>query len=167
MASPRRLGRSKTRGVGWAQHGLAVIARLADQNPATQAFLVTAFATTDAVRQAFHDGATDYLEKTPILEAILLRKVDLAGKAAERAMGTPNQAQRELRSAWQEAKTSTHSQRKGSALERTIKLLFESIPGFRHARTNVKNDMEEIDVLVMNRSTEPLLTRQGDFFVVE
>jgi hypothetical protein len=65
------------------------------------------------------------------------------------------------------ARTSTHPQAKGAALERVVRRLFESVPGLHHARTNVANDTEEIDVLVMNQSTQEVIRRQGDVLVVE
>ena len=147
--------------------GLALIQRLAGSAPATQSILVTAFATRESVERAFASGATDYLEKTPILPALLRLKLPGLCKVAARSLDDAPAREAELKTTWAAAQTEPHPQRKGRLLETTVRLLFESIPGFTHARTNAANETEELDLLVMNRSTDPLLARQGDFVVVE
>jgi len=159
----------KLEGAGGRDLGLSLIGRLAGQNPAARIFLVTAFATKEAVIQAFANGGADYLEKGPILEPLLRKKVAAAAELASKALDDQGREAREteLREVWRRAQTEKGSQLKGKLLERAVRLVFESVPGLRHAATNARNETEEIDVLVMNRSTDPLLSRQGDFFVVE
>lgn len=159
----------KLEGPGGRDLGLSLIGRLAGQNPAARIFLVTAFATKAAVIQAFAAGAADYLEKGPILEPLLRRKVAGAAELASRAIDDLGKEAREkeLQEVWARAQTERGAQLKGRLLEQTVRLVFESITGFRHARTNVHNPTEEIDIIVANHASEPLLARQGDFFVVE
>lgn len=156
----------KLEGGGGRDLGLSVIDRLARAEPYTRLVLVTAYATREAVERAFRSGASDYLEKGPILEPLLRIKVRQLATDAERALGFRDR-EAELRAEWSRARTSPSSQEKGAALERTVRWLFESIPGLNHARTNVQNETEEIDVLVMNQSSHELLRRQGDVFVIE
>jgi CheY-like chemotaxis protein len=156
----------KLEGGGGRDLGLSAIERLARMEPYTRLILVTAYATREAVERAFRAGASDYLEKGPILEPLVRIKVRQLAQDAAAALGSPER-EAELRADWQLARTSTNSQQKGAALERVIRWLFESVPGLHHARTNLANETEEIDVLVMNQSTHELLRRQGDVFVVE
>lgn len=159
----------KLEGPGGRDLGLSLIGRLATRSPASRLFLVTAFATREAVERAFRNGASDYLRKDDILEPLLRIKVREAIAVAERAMGTLDREAQDalLRATWEGARTERDPQRKGALLEQAIRHLFETIPGLTHARTKVVNPTEEIDVLVTNRSTDPLLSRQGDFIVVE
>jgi CheY-like chemotaxis protein len=156
----------KLEGGGGRDLGLSIIERLARAEPYTRLVLVTAYPTREAVERAFRAGASDYLEKGPILESLLRIKVRQLTADAERALGSVDR-EAELRTEWTRATTSRDRQEKGAALERVVRMLFESIPGLHHARTNVQNETEEIDVLVMNQSSHELLRRQGDVFVVE
>jgi hypothetical protein len=134
--------------------------------PYTRIVLVTAYATREAVERAFRSGASDYLEKGPILEPLLRIKVQQLATDAAAALGN-REREAELHADWAMARTSEHPQTKGAALERVVRRLFESVPGLHHARTNVANDTEEIDVLVMNQCSHEVLRRQGDVLVVE
>lgn len=160
----------KLEGPGGRDSGLGLLPWLRDHVPSARALLVTAYPHEAAVERAFREGVFDYLQKgTAIFEPLLRVKVRQAAEAAALAWGRrPAEAlEAELRATWADALAERQSQRKGSLLERAVRLLFETIPGFTHARTNVGNETEEIDVLVTNRSTDPLLARQGDFLVVE
>lgn len=159
----------KLEGPGGRDLGLSLIGRLAKQNPTSRILLVTAFATEKAVIEAFANGASDYLEKNAILEPLLHRKVALLAKDAIQAMGDASLSEREkeLQDVWTRALTATDANRKGKALEDTVKHLFTLIPGMHHARTNARNQTEEIDVIVTNRSNDAFLQRQGDFIIVE
>ncbi len=156
-------------GPGGRDLGLSLLRRIADTCPTARTLLVTGFATNEAVNRAFSNGASDYLEKTEPLEALLRAKLPDLVAASERALGEEDRGAQEaaLTEAWKRARTDTNPQAKGAALEETVKRIFESIPGFAHARTNASNRLEEIDVLVTNRSADPFLGRQGDFIVVE
>ncbi|MEQ1569602.1 MAG: response regulator [Myxococcota bacterium] len=156
----------KLEGGGGRDLGLSAIDRLARGEPYTRLILVTAYATREAVERAFRSGASDYLEKGPILEPLVRIKVQLLAEDAARALGSPER-EAELRADWSLARSSPHPQQKGAALERTVRGLFQSVDGLQHARTNVANGTEEIDVLVMNQSVHEVLRRQGDVFVVE
>jgi hypothetical protein len=45
--------------------------------------------------------------------------------------------------------------------------VFRSISGFEHAQVRRQNDLEEIDVLVQNSSTDPFWQREGSYVLVE
>lgn len=42
-----------------------------------------------------------------------------------------------------------------------------AVPGFEHAQVNRENELEEIDVLVQNRSSDPFWQREGGYVLVE
>jgi restriction endonuclease Mrr len=46
-------------------------------------------------------------------------------------------------------------------------VLFKSIPGFEQITPRVRSAAEEIDLTVMNQSTDPLWSKESPFFLVE
>ncbi len=153
----------KLEGPGGRGLGLSLIGRLLAEQPTAQAVLVTGFASSEAITRAFSAGASDYFEKNRLLESRLRAKLPVLVAASEHARGELDveEAEALLRAAWARAQRETHSQRKGAALEEAVQRLFSSVPGFTHTRTNASNATEEIDVLVTNRSSDPLLQRQN------
>lgn len=156
----------KLEGGGGRDSGLGLLPWLRDNVPATRTIIVTAYASREAVERAYREGAFDYLEKRDVLEPLLRIKVRAAAELARASLDDADR-ERGLRDAWSGARTEQDPQEKGALLERTVQLLFSSIPGMHWARTNAANANEEMDVLVTNQSTNPLLQRQGDFIVVE
>lgn len=144
--------------------GLSLIRQIGERHPPTRVIVITAYASAAAVARAFAEGVDDYLEKrSEVLEHLLRIKVRHAAHAAERAMEGADLTAREsaLHEAWNAARSEADPQRKGALLEDTVRRLMESLPGLTHARTNAANELEEIDVIVANRSPDPLLSRQG------
>ena len=132
--------------------------------------IVTAFAAPDVIERAFALGAYDYLEKGRNFTALLRAKVRNASEAVrERRLGELDAGGREteLQAAWIAATTETDRPRKGKLLEQFMLLLFRTIPGFHHVRTNVRNEIEEVDLLIRNESQDPLWSKEGPFFLAE
>lgn len=157
-------------GPGGRDVGLSVLRQLSDLFPPAQLFIVTGYGTREAVERAFREGAVDYVEKnTVIMEPLLRIKVRAAVQVASRAIDGEGAAIREarLRESWAGARVDKNQQQKGRLLEQAMRDLFESVPGFTHARTNVQNETEEIDLFLANRSMDPTLAQQGTFIVVE
>ncbi len=46
-------------------------------------------------------------------------------------------------------------------------LLFKTIPGFHQTTPNRQNDIEEIDLLIQNASTDPFWSKESPYFLAE
>ena len=149
--------------------GLALIAQVQALAPFCKIIVVTGYAAPEAVERAFASGAYDYLEKAGVFEALLVAKVRNAVEvASERRRAARSHAEtvRELSRLWQEARSEADRHRKGLLLEELVKLLFGATAGFEHVITRVASDIEEIDIVVENRSLDPLWQKDGAQFVI-
>jgi DNA-binding NarL/FixJ family response regulator len=156
-------------GPGWSgSDGVDRMPALLGRWPLSRVVVVSGAVTETVVRRAFQAGATDILEKnqTGVLFEMLRHKVRAAAEQAERDfVAYPPTRERELKEAWLAARTETHRQRKGEALERAVTLLFGSIPGLTGFQRTF-NGTEEFDVYVQN-DTVGFLQQQGPVWIVE
>jgi Restriction endonuclease len=56
---------------------------------------------------------------------------------------------------------------RGRDLERLMKAVFESVPGFVDVIANVHSSTEEIDLILRNESSDPFWSQQGPFIMIE
>lgn len=159
----------RLRGPGGGDTGLDLIERIARLAPFAKTIVVTGYATPGSVERAFELGVYDYMEKSGPFETLLGARIRNAVEVTSerrRAALSRDAAARELRSAWDLARTEPDRHRKGFLLEELIKLLFRATPGFEYVTTRVSNDIEEIDVVVENRSEDPLWKQDGGQYIV-
>lgn len=157
-------------GPGGGESATALIGELSGRFPEAKAIVITGFARKELVRAALNAGAWDYLQKDDFLQYLLATKVRQAAEiAVERRLAHASQPDVEnaLQNAWKEAQTARDRHRKGAALEQTLRFLFQSLPGLSHVRTNWQSDVEEIDLVVRNESTDPYLQKEGSLFLIE
>lgn len=160
----------KLQGSGGPDTGLDLITESRSRAPGAKVLLVTAYASKEAVERAFREGAYDYLEKTPVFEAMLHVKVRNAMEVvSERWLATLDLDGTELaiREEWATAQAERDRNKKGLLLERLVALLLKSIPGFDRLDTRLRNETEEIDVLVQNESTDPFWQKESPYILVE
>jgi len=160
----------KLRGPGGPDEGVDLAAEAARLAPAAKVIVATAYADRNAIQRAFSLGVYDYLRKDEYFEEFLRVKVRNAMEVwRERALALLDHAAREksIVQTWADARNEAHPQKKGQLLEQLMQLLFRSIPGFGHARVNRQNDLEEIDVLVRNESTDPFWSKEGAYLLAE
>lgn len=160
----------KLQGPGGPDTGLDLIAESRSRAPGAKVLLVTAYASKEAVERAFREGAYEYLEKTPVFEAMLHVKVRNAMEVvSERWLATLDLDGTELaiRETWAAAQVEGDRNKKGFLLERLVALLLKSIPGFDRLDTRLRNEVEEIDVLVQNESTDPFWQKESPYILVE
>jgi len=160
----------KLEGPGGTDSGLELIAEIARRAPSAKTILVTAYATTPAIQRAFREGVYDYLQKDEFFTALLVAKLRNAMEVvrAQRFGGlTHAESEAEIADTWSAVQTEADSNRKGTLLENLIVLLLQTIPGFRNASTRRKNEIEEIDVVVRNESTDPIWINEGSYILVE
>ena len=160
----------KLQGPGGADTGLDLIAESRSRAPGAKVLLATAYASKEAVERAFREGAYEYLEKTPIFEAMLRVKVRNAMEVvSERWLATLDLDDTELaiRETWAAAQVEHDKNKKSILLERLVALLLKSIPGFERLDTRLRNSVEEIDVLVQNGSTDPFWQKESPYILVE
>ncbi len=156
-------------GPGGGDVGLDLITPLVEATPSSRVLVVTGFANEHAIAHAFGRGAWDYLVKDRVVLPLLRHKVRQAADAAEAAMAARplSEIEAELAQTWASARTETDSHLKGRQLERTLQLLFQTLPGLAEARRDLRPVGEQLDVVVRNESDDPFLHRQGDLFLVE
>jgi ActR/RegA family two-component response regulator len=149
--------------------GLDMIAEIRQRAPNAKIIMATGYAASPAIERAFDAGVYDYLEKTDIFDTLLRVKVrNIFALVREQWLSMLDAEGREadLHARWQEARTETNPNRKGKLLEDVMVLLFRSVPGW-HTEANVTNDMEEIDVVIRNQSSDPIWSSEGTFLIAE
>jgi ActR/RegA family two-component response regulator len=149
--------------------GLDLLPWLTQRQPEARVILVTGYATPKAVRQAFQHGAHDYLEKGDLLGPLLRAKLGDAARLSGLAYGERERVHTaaDLLARVEAAAVERDPQRKGALLEQAVRAIFQSIEGFSYVRTNVRNPLQEIDLVVRNDATDPVLAREGSLIVVE
>lgn len=161
----------KLQGAGGPDIGLDLIAEAARRAPGAKAFLVTAYATRPAIAHAFREGAYDYLQKDEFFTALLtpkLRNAIQAVRAQRLAELTSAETEADIRDTWDAALRETNPNRKGKLLEDLMVLVFKTVPGFHQTMPNRRNDVEEIDLLIQNASTDPFwINERSSYILVE
>jgi CheY-like chemotaxis protein len=160
----------KLHGPGGSDTGFDLLKEARDRAPGARVMIVTAFATDPAIRDAFEQGAYDYLEKTPRLPALLQAKIASAWGAireAKLAQLAAEQREEEISETWSAVRHEQDSQVKGAQLENLTVLLLQTIGGFVRAEVRRRNEIEEIDVLVANESDDAGWRRESQFILFE
>ena len=160
----------KLKGAGGPDTGLGLIARIHELAPFVETIVVTGYASPEAIERAFELGIYDYLVKNGAFEALLRAKVRNALEVAtERRASARSRDElvRGLQAQWDRARAEVNGNRKGRLLEDLVKDLFRATPGFERVRTRLNNEIEEIDVVVENRSGDPLWKSDGAYLLAE
>lgn len=153
-----------------ADIGVDLLNEVALRAPGAKAIMVTAFATPESIRRAFSAGAYDYLEKTGQFSTLLRVKVaNAVASVRDRRLANLGDAaaERAIAELWQTVRTETDSHRKGKVLEDLLLVVFRSIPGFTRVWNRLTNELEEIDILLRNESTDPFWVKEGAYFLFE
>lgn len=159
----------KLHGPGGSDDGLELIAQVHSLAPFAKTIVVTAYAAHDAIERAFRLGVYDYLVKNGAFDALLRAKVRNAVEVtSERRLATLSKEAvvHQLLETWMRARTEPDRNRKGSLLEELVRLLFRATPGFERVETRLANDVEEIDIVVENRSADPIWMKDGSPYVL-
>lgn len=149
--------------------GLDLLAEIARRAPGAKTILVTAYATPSAITRAFQEGVYDYLQKDELFGVLLLAKLRNAIQAVRaQRIGelTSEEAEEAIRETWTAVETETDPNRKGKLLEDLMVLLVKTVPGFHQADARRRNDVEEIDVIIRNESTDPFWVNERTSYVL-
>lgn len=160
----------RLRGADGPNSGLDLLDEVSRRSPGAKTIVITAYAESDAIERAFAQGAFDYLEKTEVLDALLRVKLRSAWDSVRaRDAGALARAQldAELRETWRAASSEADRNRKGALLEEAIDTLFRTMAGFVVADKRRRNDIEELDLIVRNESTDPFWRHEGAYILVE
>ncbi|MDO9015767.1 MAG: response regulator [Deltaproteobacteria bacterium] len=160
----------RLRGSSDGNSGLDLLDQIRTRAPFAKVIVVTGFADPVSVQRAFDRGAWDYLQKDSLLTPLLRVKVRNAMELwRERMLGALSKDKREeeIASTWKQAQAEGNPQAKGKLLETLMLLIFRSVPGFERSEVNVQNDLEEIDVVVQNGSTDPVWQKEGTYLLAE
>jgi ActR/RegA family two-component response regulator len=159
----------KLKGAGGPDTGLELIARIHELAPFVETIVVTGYAAPEAIERAFKLNVYDYLVKNGAFEALLRAKVRNALEVTtERraAARSRDELVHGLRATWERVRTEADRNRKGKLLEELVKDLFRATPGFEKVKTRLDNEIEEIDVVVENRSDDPLWKNDGASYLL-
>jgi CheY-like chemotaxis protein len=159
----------KLQGPGGPDTGLDMLREAAIRAPRAKAFLVTAYATERAIARAFAEGAYDYLQKDEFFSSLLAPKLRNAVDAVRaRSMAELSSAETEaqIRATWGAAEAERDGNRKGKLLEDLMVLLFKTVPGFHQTTPRRQNEIEEIDILIQNASTDPLWVNERTSYIL-
>ena len=85
----------------------------------------------------------------------------------ELASLTSDETERAIQGSWAQLRAEVDKNRKGRALEDLLALLLKTIPGFDRLDTRLRNEIEEIDIVVQNNSTDPLWQKESPYLLVE
>jgi ActR/RegA family two-component response regulator len=156
----------KLQGSGGPDSGFDLLARLQTQVPLAKTIVVTGYMRPDAIEQAFRLGAYDYIVKNGGFEAMLRAKVKNAIEVTQaRRLVVADRAS--LRAHWISTLAAKDPNRKGRMLEELVKLLFRATPGFEQVDTRLDNGIEEIDIMIANRSKDPIWANDGIYILGE
>lgn len=150
--------------------GVDLLTEVSTRAPGAKAIMVTAFATPESIRRAFAAGAYDYLEKTGQFSTLLRVKVaNAVASVRDQRLASLGDAAAEqaIVELWRGVRTETNPQRKGKLLEDLLLVVLRSIPGFTRVSNRVTNELEEIDILLRNESTDPFWVKEGAYFLFE
>jgi ActR/RegA family two-component response regulator len=159
----------KLQGEGGPDSGLDLIGEAARRAPGAKAFLVTAYATRAAITRAFREGAYDYLQKDEFFSALLapkLRNAVEAVRALRMAELSGDETEATIRETWAAAESEKDANRKGKLLEDLMVLIFKTVPGFHQTTLRRQNELEEIDLLIQNASTDPLWVNERTSYIL-
>jgi CheY-like chemotaxis protein len=156
-------------GAAGSDEGLALIEEVQRRSPGAKIIIVTGYASPEAIERAFAAGIYDYVEKTESVHTLLRAKVrnaiELAREQWLTSMNSDEAAER-LAQLWADARKETTAARKGRLLEDLVELLLKQIPGFVIA-VRRRSDDEEFDLVVRNESSDPLWSKDSQYFLVE
>lgn len=152
--------------------GIDVLGKVLDRAPSLKPIIITAYADSDSVERAFQRGAYDYVEKTDfaVFEALLLAKIRNAVeplREARIAALVNGEREAQLGTLWRQVQAEKNPQKKGALLEELLLILWRSVAGFEKTSRNQQNQDEEIDLVVMNQSSDEFWRKESSFFLVE
>jgi len=158
----------KLQGFAGPDSGLDLLSELQRRRPEAKILIVTGYANPTSVERAFAAGAHDFLEKSAALPAILkakLRNLTALYRAEQQAHLSREGLHQLFRSALSEENT----QRKGKLFEDFVASLFRSIPELFSIAGDPRrrNDIEEIDLILINRSKDPPWSGEAPYILAE
>ncbi|MFM7204274.1 MAG: response regulator [Myxococcota bacterium] len=158
-------------GPGSASTAANMLPELGLRVPAARVIVITGYAEPITMRAAFAANAWDYLQKDKFLSILLPRRVNdavVAARDRKLRWASSERLEKDLRTSWAEAQQTTlDANIKGRRLEQTMALLFRTLPGLADVKTNLRNEVEELDLVITNESTDPVLSKEGSYILVE
>jgi len=149
--------------------GIDLVAEISQTG--AKVILVTAYADAEMAERALLEGAYDYLQKDNLkmLRTLLRFKVrsatELARERRLSALSLPAQ-ERELREFWATVQSEKNSQRKGLLLEELMMRIFKTLSGLANITLHGRSKDEEIDLIVINESTDPFWSRENSQYIL-
>lgn len=161
----------RLRGSEGPNDGLDFFSEIQRRASFAKIIVVTGFAERHPIKEAFAAGAYDFMAKQgPQFQALLQAKVRNAIELTrERRLAAMDDArvEAEIKSVYARVGTEKDGHRKGALLEELMVLLFKSIRGFGGVSTRRRSDIEEIDLVIPNESSDPVWQKEGSYLLGE
>ena len=160
----------KLEGRGGPDVGISLAQEVRARAPSAKVIIVTAYAEPAAIRRAFDAGVFDYVEKTDVLETLLrarLRNALTLAHSQRLAALASDAIEREIDTTWLAVLGESDRNRKGALLEKLCADVLRTVPGWIQAQTRRRNEVEEIDIVVRNESSDELWRKCGAYILFE
>lgn len=161
----------KLQGSSGPDNGIDLLGEVQATAPGSKLIMVTAYATKDAIERAFASGAYDYLEKNARFSAMLRVKVRNALEVTRERrlvnMAMEDTTEAVIRQTWDAVDAESDANKKGKLLEDLMDMVFRTIPGFSHVSTRRRNELEEIDLIIRNESSDSFWIKTSAYLLVE
>jgi DNA-binding response OmpR family regulator len=145
--------------------GLRVLQDLAVAAPHTKVVMMSARSDIDDVLECIRHGAVDFVGK-PFDTADLAQRLKINLKRPQFTLVPSTVREHLIESLWANVQTETGSTR-GRRLEQLLFHLFESVNVFRDVRTNLRGDVDEVDVEAVNDGDSLFWRDSGSLIVAE
>ncbi|MDA1056024.1 MAG: response regulator [Planctomycetota bacterium] len=146
--------------------GIDLLHHIKTSNPRTQVIVLTAFPSLNTATRCMRAGCFEFLVK-PTKIAQIVATVRKAISVARRSDGTDTLVERLILSYWDQLQTETTKAKRGASLESLMGLLFGTLPGWEKVESRVNSKTEEIDLVILNESTNEFWRRFGPLVIVE
>lgn len=160
----------KLQGPGGPDVGIELLKRVSMLTPFAKSIIVTGYSSPDAIARAFSEGVYDYLVKNGAFEALVKAKVrnavEITSERRLAALGAEDR-NRLLGTTWEAVKTEKQPNRKGALLEELVRLLFKATPGFESVQTRLRNESEEIDIVIDNSARTGPWAKESPYLLGE
>jgi ActR/RegA family two-component response regulator len=153
--------------MSYRTEGLDTLQKIREIKPELQVIMMSGFGEIPEAVEAMRRGALDFIPKDAAFFELIVLKVNEFQQNKHNTSSLIADRERLIRRAYEDAQTLTNIQEKGKALEDLVAALFSSVEGFLVFERNCKTATEEIDIVVENRSLDPLWQKLGALFLIE
>ena len=145
--------------------GIQVLLDLTVASPRTKVIMMSADTDVDDILECIRHGAIDFIAK-PFELDLLVQRLKVNQGRPKFQLNPETLREDLIESLWTNAQVELGLAR-GRRLEQLLYHLFASIPFFRDIRTNLRGDLDEVDVEAVNEGTSQFWRESGSLIIAE